>query len=87
VHSSSQDQRRQTHLRRELQAASAALEATVRAAAPQAYCCRADAEAAATQVRALQSASHPVEVVVEEHPQYGPGRPRLKPPRVVKALR
>jgi transposase len=87
VHSSSQDQRRQKHLRRELQASSAALEATVREAAQQEYFCRADAEAAATKVRALQSAYHQVEVVVEEHPQYGPGRPSLKQPRVVKALR
>jgi hypothetical protein len=38
-------------------------------------------------VRALQRAYPPVEVVVEEHPRYGPGRPSLKPPRVVKALR
>jgi transposase len=87
VHSSSQDQRRQKHLRREFQASSAALEATVREAAQQEYFCRADAEAAATKVRALQSAYHRVEVVVEEHPQYGPGRPSLKQPRVVKALR
>jgi transposase len=87
VHSSSQDQRRQKHLRRELQASSAALEATVREAAQQEYFCRADAEAAATKVRALQSAYHQVEVVVEEHPRYGPGRPSLKQPRVVKALR
>jgi transposase len=87
VHSSSQEQRRQKHLRREWQASSAALEATVRAAAQPEYCCRADAEAAATKVRALQSADHQVEVVVEEHPQYGPGRPSLKQPRVVTALR
>ena len=87
VHSSSQDQRRQKHLRRELQASSAALEATVREAAQQEYCCRADAEAAATKVRALQSAYHQVEVVVEEHPRYGPGRPSLKQPRVVNARR
>jgi transposase len=87
VHSSSQDQRRQKHLRREFQASSAALEATAREAAQQEYFCRADAEAAATKVRALQSAYHRVEVVVEEHPRYGPGRPSLKQPRVVKALR
>jgi hypothetical protein len=87
VPSSSQDQRRQKPLRRALQASSAVLEATVREAAPQEYGCRADAEAAATKGRALQSAYHQVEVVVEEPPQYGPGRPSLKPPRVVKALR
>jgi transposase len=87
VHSSSQDQRRQKHLRREFQASSAALEDTVREAAQQEYFCRADAEAAATKMRALQSAYHRVEVVVKEHQKYGPGRPSLKQPRVVKALR
>src|SRR5918996_1461291 len=46
VHSSSQDQRRQKHLERELQASYATLEATVRAAAHQEYFCQADAEAA-----------------------------------------
>jgi hypothetical protein len=87
VHSSRQDQRRQKHLRREWQASSAALAASVREAAQQEYGWRAAAEAAAPKVRALQRAYPPVEVVVEEHPRYGPGRPSLKQPRVVKALR
>jgi transposase len=87
VHSSSQDQRRQQHLARELQASYATLEATVRQAGQQEYCCHADAEAAAVKLRTLQSAYHWVEVEVEEHPKYGPGRPSLKHPRVVKALR
>jgi transposase len=85
VHSSSQDQRRQQHLARELQASSATLEAAVRAAVQQEYFCHADAEAAAAKLRALQSAYHWVEVEVEEHPKYGPGRPSSKHPRVVKA--
>ena len=87
VHSSSQDQRRQQHLERELQASSATLEATVRAAPRQEYFCHADAEAAAAQLRALQSAYHWVEVEVKARPTYGPGRPSQKQPRVVKALR
>ena len=87
VHSSSQDQRRQKHLARELQASYATLEATVREAAQQEYFCHADAEAAAAKLRALQSAYHGVEVEVEERPKYGPGRPSHKQPRVVKALR
>jgi transposase len=53
----------------------------------QEYFCQADAEAAAAKLRALQSAYHGVEVEVEEHPKYGPGRPSLQHPRVVKALR
>src|SRR5919198_3743307 len=46
VHSSSQDQRRQQALARELQASYATLEATARAVSQQEYCCQADAEAA-----------------------------------------
>jgi transposase len=87
VHSSSQDQRRQQALVRELRASAATLEAAVCAAAQQEYFCQADAEAAATKLRALQSAYHQVEVVVEERPTYGPGRPSQKRPRTVKALR
>ena len=58
-----------------------------REAARQEYFCHADAEAAAVKLRALQNAYHGVTVDVEEHPTYGPGRPRSKQPRVVKALR
>jgi transposase len=87
VHSSSQDQRRQKRLERELQASSTTLEATVREAARQEYACRADAEAAAAKLRALPSAYHEVDVDVEERPQYGPGRPSATRPRAVKALR
>jgi transposase len=87
VHSSSPDQRRQQALARELQASAATLEAAVREAVQPEYFCHADAEAAATKLRALQSAYHQVEVVVEERPKYGPGRPSQKQPRVVKALR
>src|SRR5215471_4862564 len=87
VHSSSQDQRRQKALARERQASYTALEATVREAAHREYFCRADAAAAAAQLRAQQSAYHGVEVLVEEPPQYGPGRPSQKQPRVVKAVR
>jgi transposase len=87
VHSSSQDQRRHKRLERELLASSTMLEATVREATRQEYFCHADAEAAAAKLRALQSAYHWVEVKVEEHSRYGPGRPSRKQPRVVKALR
>ena len=87
VHSSSEDQRQQQHLARELQASSAMLEATRREVAQQEYACLADAEAAAAKLRTLQSAYHRLEAVVEERPKYGPGRPRQQQPRVVKALR
>src|SRR3989442_7917562 len=86
VHSSSQDQRRQKHLERELQESYATLETTVRAMAKQTYFCRADAEAAAQKLRTLPSAYHQVDVVVEECPQYGPGRPSRHQPRPIKAM-
>jgi transposase len=87
VHSSTQDPRRQQHLARELQASSATLEVAVRPAAKQEYFCRADAAAAAQKLRALPSAYHQREVVVEERPRYGPGRPSRQHPRPVKAMR
>jgi hypothetical protein len=87
VYSSQQEQRRQKRVEREVQAASTTRAPTVRAAAKPEYCCRADAEAAAEQLRALQSAYHRVEVGRAERPQYGPGRPSQQQPRVVKALR
>src|SRR5215813_10320051 len=74
-------------LEREIQGSYATLEAAVRAAAPQEYFCHADAEAAAAKLRTQQSPYHGVAVRVEERPKYGPGRPSLKQPRVVKALR
>src|SRR5262245_58165535 len=87
VHSSSQDQRRQKHLARELQASHATLEAPVREVSQQEYFCPADAEVAAATLRAQQSAYHEVEVRVEERHKYGLGPPSSKHPRVVKALR
>jgi transposase len=87
VHSSSQNQRRQQHLEREIRASYATLEASVHAVARQEYFCQADAEAAAAKLRALPSAYHWVDVAVQERPRYGPGRPSCKQPRVVKALR
>jgi hypothetical protein len=87
VHSSSQDQRRQQHLQRDSQASYATLEATVREAPPQEYCCHADAAAAAATLRALPSAEHGVPVDIEERPPYGPGRPSRPPPRRGKAWR
>ena len=69
VHSSSQDQRRQQHLEREIQASAATLEALAREAARQEYYCDADAEAAAAKLRALPSAYHWVDVEVQERPK------------------
>jgi transposase len=87
IHSSSQDQRRQQRFARELAASATALAATVSEATQQEYFCRADAEAAAEKVQALQSSYHQVKVVIEERPTYGPGRPSTRKPRAVKAWR
>jgi transposase len=85
IHSSRQDQRRQQRLAREIASSRTTLAAAVGEATKQEYFCRADAEAAAEQVRALQSSYHQVEVVIEERPTYGPGRPSAHKPRAVKA--
>jgi transposase len=87
IHSSSQDQRRQQRLAREIASSRTTLAAAVGEATKQEYFCRADAEAAAEQVRALQSSYHQVEVGIEERPTYGPGRPSAHKPRAVKAWR
>jgi len=87
VHASAQDKRRQQRLARDLQTSYSTLHTTIRTAEQQEYFCRADAEAAAEKVRALQSSYHQVEVVIEERPMYSPGRPSTRKPRAVKAWR
>ena len=87
VQSSAQDKRRQKRLDREFQASSTTLQAALRAAEKQVYFCRADAEAAAKKLRAMQTDYHRVDVTVEERPKYGQGRPSTRKPRAVKAMR
>jgi transposase len=87
VHSSAQDKRRQQRLVRDIQASYSTLQNTIRTAAQQEYFCRADADTAAAQLRAVRTAYHGVEVTVEERPVYGRGRPSPHKPRPVKALR
>jgi len=86
VHSSTQDKRRQQRLARDLQASYSTIQTTVRTAEQQTYFCRADAEAAAVQLRAVPSAYHLVDVTVEEQPVYGRGRPSSHKPRPVTAM-
>src|SRR5262249_10918575 len=87
VHSSAQDKRRQQRLARDIQASYSTMQATVRTAEQQEDCCRADADAAAAQLRAVPTPYHLVDVTVEERPVYGRGRPSAHKPRLVKALR
>jgi len=87
IHASAQDKRRQPRLERALQASYHTVHTAARTAEPQEYCCRADAETAAAQRRAVHAAYHQVDVTVEERPLYGRGRPRRDKPRTVKAMR
>jgi transposase len=87
LHSSAQDKRRQKRLERDIQASQSTLQTTARAAEQQAYFCRADAEAAAAQLRAVHTAYHLLDVTVEERPLYGRGRPSATKPRAVKTMR
>jgi transposase len=87
VHSSAQDKRRQQRRERDIQASQSTLQSAVRTAERQEYFCRADADAAAAQLRAAHTAYHRVDVIVEERPIYGRGRPSAHQPRPIKALR
>jgi transposase len=87
VHSSAQDKRRQQRLERDILASYSTAQTVARQATQQEYFCRADAETAAAQLRALPTAYHRMEVTVEERPLYGRGRPRSRQPRPIKAMR
>jgi transposase len=85
VHSSAQDKRRQQRLARDIQASQSTMQATVRTAEQQEYFWRADADAAAAQLRTVHTPYHLVDVTVEERPVYGRGRPSSHKPRPIKA--
>jgi hypothetical protein len=87
VHSSTQDKRRQQRLGRDIQASYSTIQSAARAAEQHVYFCRADAEAAAAQLRAVHAAYHGMEVTVEERPVYGRGRPSAHKPRPITAMR
>jgi len=63
------------------------MQTAARTAEQQEYFCRADADAAAAQLRAGPAAYHRLDVTVEERPMYGRGRPSPQKPRPIKALR
>jgi transposase len=87
VHSSAQDKRRQQRLARDIQTSYSTIQTTARAAEQQEYFCRADADAAAAQLRAVSAAYHRLEVAVEERLVYGRGRPSAHKPRSITARR
>ena len=87
IHSSTQDKRRQQRLERDIQASYSTAQSAARRVEQQAYLCRADAEAAAAQLRAVPAPYHLVDVTVEEQPVYGRGRPSADKPRPISAMR
>jgi transposase len=87
VHSSAQDKRRQQRLERDIQTSQSTVQSTARHAEQQEYFCRADAETAAAQLRAMHTAYPLLAVTVEERPLYGRGRPSVHQPRPSKAIR
>jgi len=87
VHSSTQDKRRQQRLERDIQASESTARTAARHAEQQEYFCRADADTAAAQLRAMHTAYHLIDVAIEERPRYGRGRPSSHQPRPIKAMR
>jgi transposase len=87
VHSNAQDKRRQQRLAQDIQTSYSTVQSTARTAEHREYFCRADADAAAAQLRAVSTAYHVVDVTVEERPVYGRGRPSVQQPRPIKAMR
>ena len=87
VHASAQANRRQRRLERAIPAAQSTIQTAARTAAPPEDGCRAAADGAAAQLRAVHTPAHLVAVTVEERPVDGRGRPSAHTPRTGKALR
>jgi transposase len=86
VHSSAHDHRRLKRLERELSASRRDIDGLAKVAAKKTFFCRADAEAAAAEVRACSSAYHQMSVSVLERPRYGRGRPKKNVPKTPVAV-
>ena len=82
VHSSAHDTRRQKRLERELDASLKAIKALAKANAKRRFSCRADAEAAANEILAQETAYHQLKLRVVEQPRYARGRPKHNGPRL-----
>jgi hypothetical protein len=81
VHSSAHDRRRLERLERKLKASRSDIEQAAKAEAKKTFFCRADAEAAAAEVRAYRSTFHQMDVRIEERPRDGRGRPKKNVPK------
>lgn len=86
VHSSAHDRRRQKRLERELAASLKAIKAMEKAHLKKQFFCRADAEAAAVEVMAQETAYHQLKLSVVEIPRYARGRPNKNAPRTPIAM-
>jgi transposase len=86
VHSSAHDKRRQKRLERELDASLKAIKEMEKAHVKKQFFCQADAEAAATEAMAEDTAYHQLQVRVVERPHYAPGRPKKNTPRTPVAM-
>ncbi len=81
VHSSAHDKRRQKRLERELEASLKTIKAQAKASEKRRFFCRADAEAAANEILAQESAYHRLKLRVIERARYARGRPKHNGPR------
>jgi len=86
VHSSAHDRRRQKRLERELKASLKAIKVMEKAHTKKPFVCQADAEAAAVEAMAQDTAYHRLKLSVVELPRYAPGRPRKNVPRTPVAI-
>jgi transposase len=86
VHSSAHDRRRQKRLERELAASLKAITVMEKAHVKKQFFCQADAEAAALDAMAQDTAYHQLKLSVVERPRYARGRPRKGTPRTPVAM-
>lgn len=86
VHSSAHDRRRQKRLERDLDASLKAIKAMEKAHAKKLFFCKADAEAAAVEAMAQDTAYHQLKLRVVELPRYARGRPKKNASRTPVAM-
>jgi transposase len=86
VHSSAHDKRRHKRLDRDLDASLKAIKAMEKANAKKRFFCKADAQAAAVDAMAQDTAYHQLKLSVVELPRYARGRPKNNTSRTPVAM-
>jgi hypothetical protein len=86
VHSRGHDRRRHKRLERELDASLKATKVMEKTNVKKQFFCQADAEAAALDAMAQDTAYHQLKLSVVERPRYGPGRPKNNASRNLVAM-